>query len=121
MDQAFHIGGKVLAILIDHVYFLTGLLRRGAPISHSASAHGGELVRDYIQQFCHLGTQPSKDGKINIRGVHDFPLQKILFTITKYAGSATLYLANRSYMQFALECLEPTIFNWCEAVLSLMK
>ena len=36
-------------------------------------------------------------------------------------GSATLHLENKSYMQYALECLEPTIFNWCEAVLSLMK
>lgn len=32
-----------------------------------------------------------------------------------------LNVANRSYMKYALECLEPTMFNWCEAVFSLMK
>ncbi len=121
VDQDFHIGDKVVPILIDYVYFLTGLLRCGAPISLSGFSCGGELVRDYIQQFCWTGTHPSKDGKINIRDVSDFPLRMILFTITKLAGSVTLHLANRSYMQYALECLEPTLFNWCEAVLSSLK
>ena len=45
----------------------------------------------------------------------------ILFTIAKLAGSVTLHLTNRSYMQYALECLEPKVFNWCEAVLSSLK
>ena len=49
------------------------------------------------------------------------PLQTILFTITKLVGSVTLHVVNRSYMQYVLECLEPTMFNWCEAVLSFMK
>jgi len=119
--QAFHIRGKVVAIMIDDVYFLTGLSRHGAPISLSAFACGGELVRDYIQQFFLLGTQPSRDGKIKIMDVHDFPLRKILFTITKLASNVTLHLVNRSYMQYALKYLEPTVFNWCEAILSLMK
>lgn len=37
------------------------------------------------------------------------------------ADSMTLHLVNRSYMQYALECLEPKVFNWCEIVLSLWK
>ena len=50
-----------------------------------------------------------------------FPLRTILFTIAKLEGRVTLRLANRSYMQFALDFLEPTIFNWCEEVLCSMK
>jgi len=120
-DQPFHIGGKVLPILIDDVYFLIVLLRHGAPISLSGFAHGGESVRDNIQRLCRPGTQPSKDGKINIKDIRDLPLRTILFTIAKLKSSLTLHLANISYMLFALECLEPTTFNWCEAVLSSMK
>ena len=41
--------------------------------------------------------------------------------IAKLVGTVTLHVANRSYMQYALECLEPTIFNWSEAVLSQIK
>ena len=111
----------MLPILIDDIYFLTGLLRCGAPISLSGSARGGESVRKYIRQFCRPGTQPRKYGKINITDVCDMTLRKILFTIAKLAGSVTLHVTNRSYMQYVLECLDPTMFNWCEEVLSLMK
>ena len=45
----------------------------------------------------------------------------ILLTIAKLAGSVTLHVANRSYMKYALECLEPTVFKWAEAVLFQMK
>jgi len=37
------------------------------------------------------------------------------------AGSAALHVANRSYMQYVVECLEPKVFNWCDAVLFVMK
>ena len=106
-NQTFHIRDIMVPIIIDDIYFLTRLLRRGAPISISRFSHGGESVRNYIRQFCRPGTQPSKDGKINIRDVSEFPLRTILFTITKLAGNVTLHLANKSYMQYALECLEP--------------
>lgn len=47
-EQVFHIGDKVLPILIDDIYFLTGLSRCGALISLSGSAYGDESMRDYI-------------------------------------------------------------------------
>ena len=71
--------------------------------------------------YFYLGSEPSKDGKINIQDVRDFPLRTIIFTIAKLAGTVTLHVANRLYMQYALECLEPTVFNWSEAVLSQIK
>ena len=46
--EAFHIGDKLVPILVEDIFFLIGLLRRGSPISISASAPGGETVRDYI-------------------------------------------------------------------------
>ena len=116
--EAFHIRNKVVPIKVEDIYFLTGLSRRGLPISLSGSALGGETVRDYILQYFYPGAEPSKDRKIKICGIRDFPLRTILFTIKKLAGTTTLHVANKSYMQYALECLEPTIFNWAEFVLS---
>ena len=46
--QEFHNGDKVLPILVDDIYFLTGLSRRGAPISLAGSICGGETMKDYI-------------------------------------------------------------------------
>ena len=88
------------------------------PISLSGSVVGGETVRNYILQHFYPGAEPRKYGKINIWDVRYFPLRTILFTIAKLVGIVTLHVANRSYMQYALECLEPTVFNWSEAILS---
>ena len=96
--EAFHIKEKLVPITVEDVYFLIGFLRRGLPISLSGSILGGETMRDYVLQHCYPGAEPSKDGKINIRDVWDFPLRTILFTITKLVGTITLHVANRSYM-----------------------
>ena len=58
---------------------------------------------------------------ISIKDVRDMPLRMFLFTIAKLANNVTLHVANRSCMQYALECLEPTVFNWAEAVFLQMK
>ena len=91
------------------------------PISLSGSILGGEIVRDYVLQHFYSGAKPRKYGKINIWDVKDFPLRTILFTIAKVAVTITLHVANRSYMQYVLECMEPTIFIWSKAVLSQIK
>jgi hypothetical protein len=111
-NQVFQIRGKSIPLTVVDIYFLTGLSRRGAPISLSGSARGGESVRDYVRRYCREGSQPSKDGKIIIRDVTDRSLRTILFTFGRMAGGAALHVANRSYMQYALECLQPKVFNW---------
>ena len=116
MIEEFHIKNQVVAIIVEDMYFVTGLLRRGLPISLTGSTIGGEIVRDYVMQYFYLGSEPSKYGKINIRWKNKqyfypgyFPLRTILFMIAKLASIVTLHVANRSYMQYALECLEPKI------------
>ena len=102
--EAFHTKNQVLSITVEDVYFLTGLSRRGLPISLTGSTVGGETVRDYVMQYCYPGEKPRKYGKINIWDVRDLPLRTILFTIAKLAGTVTLHVANKSYMQYVLEC-----------------
>ena len=117
----FQIKGKSIPLIVVDIYFLTGLSRWGAPISLSGSARGGESVRDYIYQVCSDGSQPSRDGKINIQDITNRPLRTILFTFSRLVGNAALHLANRSYIQYSLECLEPKVFNWCEAILTIIR
>ena len=84
----------MLSITVEDVYFLTGFSRRGFPISLTGSTIGGETVGDYVMQYCYLGSEPRKYGKINIRDVRDLPLRTILFTIAKIAGTVTLHVVN---------------------------
>ena len=99
----FQIRDKSIPLTVVDIHFLTGLSRHSAHLSLSGSARGGESVRDYIRRYCREGSQPSRDGKINIRDVNDRSLRTILFTFARLAGSAALHVANRSYMQYALE------------------
>ena len=48
MIEAFHIKNQVVSIIVEDMYFLIGLSRRGFPISLTGSTVGGETVRDYI-------------------------------------------------------------------------
>jgi len=120
-SQVFQIRGKSISLTVVDIYFLTSLSRQGAPISLSSSACGGESVRDYVHRYCRDGSQSSKDSKIIIQDVTDKSLRTILFAFGRMAGGAALHVANRSYMQYTLECLEPKVFNWCDTVLLVMK
>ena len=111
----------MVRITIEDVYFLTGLSRIGFPISLSGSIVGGETVRDYVLKYCYPRVEPRKYVKINIQDVRYFPLRTIIFMIVKLFGVVTLNLANRSYMKYALECMEPMVFNYFEDVISKIK
>ena len=63
--QVFQIRGKSIPLTVVDILFFAGLSRRGAPISLSGSARGGESMRDYIHRYCRDGSQLSKEGKIN--------------------------------------------------------
>ena len=121
VNQVFQIRNKPIPLTVTDIYFLTGLSRRGAPISLSGTVRGNDSVRDYVRQYCREGSQPSRDGKVVIRDVTSRPLRSILYTLGRMAGSASLHVANRSHMQHALECLQTKIFNWSDAVLSQMR
>ena len=119
--EAFHIKNKVVPITVEDIYFLICLSRRGFPISLSGSALGGETVKDCVLQHCYPGAEPRKYGQINIWDLRYFPLRTILFMIEKLAGTITLHVANRSYMQYVLEHMEPIVFKWYKVVLSQIK
>lgn len=105
--QSFSLREHMLDIQVKEIYFLTGLLRRGAPISLSCSRRGGETIKDYIAANCRPRSEPTKDGKIEIKDVVCLPLRTILFIISRFSGSTTFHLTNRSQIKYALECIEP--------------
>ena len=67
-------------------------------------------MSEYIKHYCEPEAERRK-GKVAIRGVHDLTLRTILFTIARMAGSAFPHMALQSYFQYAIECLEPQVFN----------
>jgi hypothetical protein len=118
--QTFHVGVHTLTIDIEDIYFLIGLSHYGSWVTLTGSRGGGEPMNYYISHHCVLGTK-KHSGKVSIRDVQYFPLQTILYTITCMEGSVTPHMALQSHFHYALECMEPRVFNWCEGVLKIMK
>ena len=55
--KAFNFNGKPLRILVDDIYFITGLSRRGEVVSLKArGAEGGMTMEDFIATHFVAGT-----------------------------------------------------------------
>jgi hypothetical protein len=93
------------------VYFLTGLSKRGVPISFSRQRVLPEQVDVYLACHCISGER-MVGGRILIKDIQELPLQSILFAITNMTGSTIVHLASRSQVDYGVHCLEPTLFNW---------
>jgi hypothetical protein len=119
-EQVFHVGVHTLTLEIEDIYFLTGLSHRGSRVSLSGHRGGGEPMDHYVAQYCSAGTEKFS-GKVPIKNVLDLSLRTILFTITHVAGSAAPHMALQNQFQYAIECMEPRVFNWCEGLLKNMK
>ena len=78
------------------------------------------MMSEYIRRHCEPKAERCK-CKVAIKGVLDLTLWTIIFTIAWMAGSASPHMALQSYFQYAMECTEPRVFNWCDGVLHSMK
>jgi hypothetical protein len=119
-QQVFNVGAHTLSIDIEDIYFLTGLSRHGSYVSLTGSRGGGLKMSEYCNQYC-VPEAERKKGKVVIWGVTDLTLRTILFTITRMDGSFAPHMALQSYFQYAIECTEPRVFNWADAVLRSIK
>ena len=75
---------------------------------------------DLIERYYTLGME-SQSEKLRIQSIVDCPLRMVVYTIGKVDGTRSAHLTTRSHMLYALECMEPTIFNWCEGMLVSLK
>ena len=69
----------------------------------------------YIHQFCAPGTK-KKAGRAPITTVTNIVLHTVLLTISRAFGSLGAHVATKAYMVYAVECMEPRVFNWCEGL-----
>jgi hypothetical protein len=86
----------------------------------TGSRGGGLKMGEYCNLHCVLEVERKK-GKVAIWGVRDLTLRTILFTIARMDMSSTLHMALQSSFQYAIECTEPWVFNWADAVLRSIK
>ena len=110
----------ILPIEIEDIYFMTGLSMRGSPMVLSGARGGEGSLNDIIDMHFSLGTE-SQSRKLKIESLVDLPLRTVVYTIGKVVGTRDAHLTSRSHMLYALQCMEPTVFNWCEGMLACLK
>ena len=103
-------------------YFIAGLSRPGTPISLEGTGRGGDLlsVQDYINTYCTPRTQ-KRGTCIPIAHIHSLPLQVLVSTIVRVAGSSSPHLATRNQMRIVVDFLHGDVFYWCSGVILIMK
>jgi len=101
----------MLDIELDYVYFLTGLSKRGDPILLFGHQETPQPNEAYVAEHCILGSQ-LVGGCIVIKYVRELELRSILFAITKLVGITSTHLSSKSQMSYALQCVDPILFNW---------
>ena len=91
-------------------------------LTWNVSKRGGNLlsVQNYIDIYYVPGTQ-KRGSCIPIVHIRSFPLQVLVSTIVRVAGSSSLHLATQNQMRIAVECLQGDLFYWCSGVISIMK
>jgi hypothetical protein len=95
---------------------------RGEGLLSSCSGHREtpQPTEAYVVEHCIPGSR-LVGGRIVIKYVRDLALRSILFAITKLAGSISAHLASKSQMSYALQCVEPRLFNWSAGFLQNVK
>ena len=80
----------------------------------------GETLDQLMARVCPRAVK-TRSRKVGIPTVNDMVLRTILFMVTRAAGSLANHEASKTHLLLALECLQPTIFNWAAAVTNSMK
>jgi hypothetical protein len=77
-------------------------------------------MSEYYNLYC-IPEAERKKGKVAIWDVQDLTLHTILFTIARMDGSSAPHMELQRYFQYTIECTEPRVFNWENAVLHSIK
>ena len=109
-QEHFVVGVHILPIEVEDIYFLTGLSRRGILVVLSGARGGEGSLDDIIDQHCSLGIE-AQSRKLLIKSLVDLPLRTMVYIIGKVVGTRVAHLTSRSHMLYALQCMEPTVFN----------
>ena len=111
IDERFIIRGRDIEFDATDIYFLTELSRWGVRLILEGQRPGDESLETLMARVC-LGARKMKSGKVAIPIVNDVILRAMLFMVTWVVVSQTQHEASKTHLQLALECLNPTMFNW---------
>jgi len=67
--------------------------------------------------YCEVGTQ-NVVSQIPIVQIETLALRSVAYCIVRMSGIATQHVISRPLMYYSLECMRPTIYDWCTGMLA---
>ena len=93
-----------------------------SPVNFEGTGRGGDLlsVQNYIDIYGEPSTQ-KRGSYIPIVHIRNFPLQVLVSTIVRVAGSSSLHLATWNQMRLAVDCMQGDLYDRCSGVILVMR
>lgn len=105
-EKKFRVGEHILTLEINVIYFITSVSQRGDHITLVRKRTSGIPAETLICRHCVPRTQKSS-GKNPITAIKDIPLKEVLYSYTREVRSVTSYVATKTQMIYAWDCMEP--------------
>ena len=67
--------------------------------------------------YCEDDTQ-KVDSQIPIARIQTLALRSVAYCLVRMSGTTTQHLISHSLMYYALECMRPTVYDWCTGMLA---
>ena len=113
------IDDKTISFEVEDIYFLTSLSHRGRELNLHGGRWGDALltIQEYINAYCKAGTQKVA-SQIPIVQIETLTLRSVEYCIVRMSGTAAQHVISCLLMYYTLECMRPTIYDWCIGLLA---
>ena len=110
-----------LSIEVEDIYSIIGLSRQGEMVNLQSRGPGGGLTIDeYIAVYCFPNTE-KVGSQILTNSIQIMGLKAILLALGRIVGLASLHQDSWPMMFYAVECMQPTVYDWSTTLLTNMK
>jgi hypothetical protein len=117
----FNIDGKPLKIEVDGLYFIIGLSCLGEVVNLKAWWDQGRIPMEEYYATHFIVGKDNVGIQLPIRSIEKLSLKIFILVLTRIFGSSLLQQDLRPLMFYAVECFQPTFYEWCTSLLSNMK
>ena len=115
----FVIDDKTISFEVEDIYFLTDLSRRGREPNLRGGGRGDAslTIQEYITAYYEASTQKVA-SQIPVARIKTLELRSIAYCIVRMSGTVAQHVISHLLMYYSLECMRPTIYNWCTGMLT---
>ena len=118
----FMVNDEPLPLEVEDIYFPTGLSHRGREANLREGGWGDSslTIQEYITMYCEEGTQKVA-SQIPIARIRTLALRSVAYCLVRMSDTTTQHVISRPLMYYALECMRPTVYDWCTSLLASVR